>query len=131
MVVDSGVLGELEQPLAKLGERLAVMLTFALELAQQIDDWVCCVGGLGPEVEGQLAADEIEVEVDESLLALAGEVEGDAVGAREAGRHVLDDSAIFVLTFFAQASLGLTLLEGLGVGLVVGVSHKFASPSAV
>ena len=82
MVVGSGVLGELEQALAKLGERVTMTLTFALELAPEVDDRVCCVGRLRPGGEGQLAADEIEVEVDESLFALTGEVERDAVGCQ-------------------------------------------------
>lgn len=121
--------GEVEQAFAEVGECIPVPLTLVCEFAQDIDHGPGSFGRRRPEVEGELAAQEVEVEVDEPLLALAGEVTRDTVGAGKLGGHVLDEGVI--LLGLALPAFGLSLLEGLGVGLVLAMRHKFAPPPPV
>ena len=127
-MVDRRVPGELEQAFAKLGQGRPATSALGLKLTQEVDHGMRSGGRVRPEAEGQLAAQEVEVQVDESLLALAGKVLRDAAGARKSRGHVLDDGAVLVV---AQALFGLALLKGLGGGLGLLAGHKFASPPAV
>lgn len=128
VIVSRMVLVDCEQPLTDLGDGLAVAPAFGRELAQEVDDRAGSFGWVRPEAEGEVTAEQVEVEVDEPLLALPGEILCDTVGARESSCHVLDDGAIFLV---AKVTLGLSLLKGLGGSLVVSVSHKLRLHPAV
>src|SRR3977135_3582106 len=124
MVVRGIAPGEVEQALTKLGDRVPVPLALVRELAEDIDHGPGAFGRRRPEVEGELAAQQIEVEVDEPLFALAGEVTRDAVGAGKLRGHVLDDGSV-LFGRGAVSTFGLSLLEGLGA-LVLAMRHKVA-----
>src|SRR5262245_37047485 len=89
------------------------------ELAEQVDDWLCLWWRRRPEVEGHVAAEQVEVGVVDPFLALLGEVVRDAVRAGVLGSHVLDDLAV---TSLSGSLLGLSLLKRLG-GLGVSAGH--------
>ena len=129
MVVRGLAPGGIEQALAKVGECVPVPLSLVGKLAEDVEHGLGSFGRRRPEVEGELAAQQIKVEVDEALLALAGEVARDAVRAGVLGGHVLDDGS--VLLGLALPVFRLSLLKGLGVGWVFPTSHKFAPPPAV
>lgn len=120
MVVHGGVAGGVVEPLCKAAERSSMAPAFVGEFADEVDDVLsrrrrCC-----PELEGEVAADEVEVEVVDAKLALLGEVTGHRVRAGELPRRVLDEGAIVVL---GESALVLALLEGLGV-MLLALGHK-------
>jgi hypothetical protein len=121
--------GEVEQALAETGECVPVALALVGELTEDLDHGPGSFGRRRPEVERELAAQQVEVEIDEPLLALAGEVARDAVRAGKLRSHVLDDGSIWV--GLALPAFGLPLLEGLGVAVVIATRHKVAPPRAV
>jgi hypothetical protein len=104
-------------------EHFSVAAAFYLELMQRIDEWASGIRCTGPEGGGEVAADEIEVEIDEPLFALAGEVARNGVRAGKARSHVFDDSAVLGVS---TATFGLSLLKCLCGGLVRAARHKFA-----
>lgn len=122
--------GEVELALAEAGDCVPVSLALVREFAEDVDHGPCSFGRRRPEVERELAAQQVEVEIDEPPLALAGEVARDAVGAGRLRGHVLDDGSI--LLGLALSAFGLPLLEGLGVAVVlatrqkVGLSSRFS-----
>ena len=85
MLVDGVALGEREEAFAKVGERREVPSALGFKLAQDIDHRPSCFGRVRPEIKGELAAEQVEVDVGDPLGALAGEVAGDAVGAGVSG----------------------------------------------
>jgi hypothetical protein len=121
--------GEAEQALAEAGECVPVALALVSELTEDLGHGPGSFGRRHPEVESKLAAQEVEVEIDEPLLALAGEVARDAVRAGKLRSHVLDD--VSILVGLALPVFGLPLLEGLGVAVVLATRHKVAPPRAV
>jgi hypothetical protein len=121
--------GEVEQALAETGKRVAVSLALIGELAEDLGHGLGSFGWRRPEVEGELAAQQVEVEIDEPLLALAGKVTRDAVGAGKLRGHVLDDGSV-LFGRGAVSTFGLSLLEGLGA-LVLAMRHKVAPPPTV
>lgn len=123
--------GEVEQAFAEACDRVPVALTLVCELAEDVDHGPGSFGRRRPEIEGELAAQQVEVEIDEPLLALAGEVSRDAVRAGKLRGHVLDDGSLLLDLALLVSAFGLSLLEGLGVALVLAMRHKVAPPSPV
>jgi hypothetical protein len=68
-MVGSRAHGELEQVFAKLGQGRPVTPALDLELAQGVDHGKSSGGRVRPEGESELAAEEVEVQVDEALKA--------------------------------------------------------------
>ena len=131
MVVRGLAPGEVEQALAEACDRVPVALTLVCELAEDVGHGPGSFGRRRPEIEGELAAQQVEVEIDEPLLALAGEVTRDAVLAGKLRGHVLDDGALLLGLALLVSAFGLSLLEGLGVALGLAMRHKVAPPPAV
>ena len=56
-------LGEGQQAIVQLGEGREVASTLRCEFARDIDHRLSCLGRVGPEVEGELGADDVEVDI--------------------------------------------------------------------
>jgi hypothetical protein len=123
--------GEVEQAISEACDRVPVSLALVREFAEDVDHGPGSFGRRCPEVEGELAAQQVEVEIDKPLRALTGEVTRDAVRAGKLRGHVLDDGSLLLDLALSVSAFGLSLLEGLGVALGLAMRHKVAPPSPV
>lgn len=125
--MDGFDLRELHQAAMEIGDGVGVAPSLDGKRTQDVDNRLSAVVGARPEVESEIAAGEVEVEIVDAVLALFSEIPGDLGGAAVLRGDVRDHLGELVLvaalaSSFALRSAGFVLLT---------TSHKFAPPTAV